>query len=74
MGKISRRRHVAKAVTWRILATTTTVLLVWMVSGDWAIGAKIGVLEFFVKMVLYYGHERAWYRFIHFGVQENAAA
>ena len=74
MAKISRRRHVAKAVTWRILATTTTILIAWAVSGSWEIGAQIGVLEFFAKLVLYYGHERAWYRFIHFGVKENAAA
>ena len=74
MAKISPRRHIAKSITWRILATTTTILLVGIVSGDWAIGAQIGVLEFFVKMALYYGHERAWYRFIHFGVKENGVA
>ena len=73
MAKISRRRHVAKAVTWRILATTTTMLLVWMVSGNWAIGAQVGAMEFFLKMAIYYGHERVWYRFIHFGVEENEA-
>ena len=74
MTKISRRRHVAKAFTWRVLATTTTVLIAGLVSGDWAIGAQIGAIEFFAKLVLYYGHERAWYRFAHFGVKENVAA
>lgn len=74
MAKISRRRHVAKAVTYRILATTTTILIARVVSGSWEIGAQIGVLEFFAKIVLYYGHERAWYRFIHLGAKENAAA
>lgn len=74
MTQISRRRHVAKAFTWRILATATTILIAGMVAGDWAIGAQIGVIEFFTKMVLYYGHERAWYRFVHFGVKESAGA
>jgi uncharacterized membrane protein len=74
MAKISRSRHIAKTVTWRIIATSTTILIAGTVAGDWAIGAQIGVIEFFTKMVLYYGHERAWYRFIHFGVKENAAA
>ena len=74
MTKISPRRHVAKALTWRVLATATTVLIAGLVSGDWTIGAQIGVIEFFAKVVLYYGHERAWYRFVRFGVRESAAA
>ena len=73
MAKISRRRHVAKAVTWRILATTATILIAGMVSGSWEVGAQIGTMEFFAKLALYYGHERAWYRLIHFGVGDNAA-
>ena len=71
---INRRRHAAKAFTWRLLATTTTILIAGLVSGDWTIGAQIGAIEFFAKLVLYYGHERAWYRFVHFGVNESAAA
>ncbi len=74
MTKVSRTRHMAKAVTWRILATTTTVLIAGIIAGDWAIGAQVGFFEFFAKMILYYGHERVWYRFIHLGVKENAAA
>ncbi len=74
MTKISRRRHVAKALTWRIFATMATLLIAGLVTGDWAIGARIGVIEFFAKMVLYYGHERVWYSFSRFGVRESAAA
>ena len=69
MTEISRKRHVAKAFTWRVLASTTTLLIAGLVSGDWTIGAQIGAIEFFAKMVLYYGHERAWYRFVRFGVK-----
>lgn len=68
MTKIAPRRHLAKTVTWRIVATTTTVLIAWMVSGDWRVGAEVGFFEFFAKMFLYYGHERAWYRFSRLGV------
>ncbi len=74
MTKIARRRHLAKAFTWRVLATTTTMLIAGLVSGDWVIGAQIGGIEFFAKLVLYYGHERAWYRFVRLGVGENVAA
>jgi len=33
-----------------------------LVSGDYRIGLKVGFLEFFIKMLLYYFHERIWYR------------
>ena len=73
MTKISRTRHIMKAVTWRILATTTTILIAGTLTGDWAIGAQIGALELVSKLVLYYAHERVWYRFIPLGVKPNAA-
>ena len=36
--KVSAKRHVAKTLTWRILATTDTFLLAWLITGqvDWA--------------------------------------
>lgn len=58
----SRVRHIAKTITWRILATLTTITLAWIVSGDPWIGVTVGGWEFFIKMILYYFHERAWYK------------
>lgn len=54
------RRSLAKTFSWRILATLTTVLLVWCVYHDITKAFGIGLVEFFVKMIVYYGHERAW--------------
>ena len=65
---ISRKRHVAKAMTWRVVASTATVIIAWAVVGDWRIGFQVGGIEFFVKMLLYYTHERVWYNYIGLGV------
>ena len=65
---ISWKRHAAKTMTWRVVATTTTVIIAWSVTGDWRVGLEVGGIEFFVKMLLYYLHERVWYRFIDLGV------
>lgn len=59
----SKKKHIAKTITWRLLATLTTIILAWLVSGDYTIGLKVGFLEFFVKMLLYYFHERIWYNY-----------
>ena len=65
---ISRTRHAIKAVTWRAVATTATVLIAWWVTGDWSVGIEVGTVEFFAKMLLYYLHERFWYKFVGLGV------
>ena len=59
--KISKR-HLAKTLSWRFIGTLDTLLLAWLISGDLSVGAKISVLEMITKMILYYLHERLWFR------------
>ena len=68
--QINRLRHVLKTITWRTVGTLDTVLLGWLVSGDPTVGLTIGFLELFTKMILYYLHERAWYK-IDFGIKRE---
>lgn len=58
----SRRRHLLKTVTWRIVGTIDTMVLAWLISGDPMVGLKVGAAEIITKMALYYFHERAWHR------------
>jgi adenylylsulfate kinase len=66
----SKARHLAKTITWRIVGTIDTMLLAWLISGDPMMGFKIGSAEVITKMVLYYLHERTWYR-INFGLDRR---
>lgn len=63
MSNHSHRRHLAKTITWRIVGTTDTVLLSWIITGDPSMGLKIGFIELVSKLILYYLHERFWYNF-----------
>ena len=67
---IDRSRHLLKTFTWRTIGTLDTIVLGWMVSGDPAIGLTIGSLELVTKMILYYLHERVWYR-VDFGIKRE---
>lgn len=58
----SHKRHIAKAITWRIIGTIDTVILSWIISGSPSIGLKVGIAEVITKMILYYLHERAWFK------------
>ena len=56
------RRSLAKSITWRVTATLTTMLLVWIATDQVNTAISIGIAEVIVKMLIYYGHERAWAR------------
>lgn len=58
----SYKRHIAKAITWRVVGTIDTIILSWIISGNPLIGLKIGMAEVVTKMLLYYGHERVWFK------------
>lgn len=61
-----KRRSMIKAVSWRILATLTTMLIVFVFTGKLGLTLIIGGMDAFVKMVLDYFHERTWNK-IHWG-------
>ena len=56
----SHARSLAKAFTWRVTATLTTAVIAYIVTGELSMAAMIGGIEFIVKFITYYGHERAW--------------
>ena len=58
----SRKRHIAKAITWRLIGTLDTILISWFITGNPLIGVKIGMAEIMTKMLLYYLHERFWFK------------
>ena len=66
----SHRRHIAKAITWRVVGTIDTILLSWLISGSAYTGLKIGLSEVLTKMFLYYLHERLWFN-VKLGVKTN---
>lgn len=67
---IDRKRHILKTITWRIIGTIDTMILAWFITGNPLTGLTIGGLEVFTKMILYYLHERAWYK-SNFGIRDR---
>lgn len=69
--KVGFQRHLAKTITWRIVGTIDTILLSWLITGNFEMGLTIGGVEVFTKMFLYFIHERLWYKFSKFGVYDD---
>ena len=60
MSVDTKKRTMAKTITWRITASLTTFLIAWILTGDILVGASIGSIEALAKIFLYYFHERIW--------------
>ncbi len=61
-AKESQRRSLAKAITWRVVATSTTMAIVFGFTGKLLLAGGIGLVESLSKMLFYYIHERLWSR------------
>ena len=68
--KVTKARSLLKTLSWRILASTDTFLLTWLVTGSHRAGLTVSLLEVITKMILYYLHERVWLR-SNFGTKEK---
>ena len=62
MKILSKKRHIAKTITWRIIASLDTLFLGWLLTDNLRLGASLMSLEVVTKTFLYYFHERTWYK------------
>ena len=71
MTEVSHKRHLAKAVTWRIIASLTTALIAWAFGLPPKAVGGVFLADLIIKFVLYYAHERIWYKYSKFGVAND---
>lgn len=53
-------RSALKSISFRIVATSTTIALILAFTKNLVVSFEIGFIEFFGKLLLYYFHERLW--------------
>lgn len=58
----ARIRSIIKALTWRVIATCTTMGLVYVATRDLDLMAAVGAADVLIKLFFYYCHERVWGR------------
>jgi len=62
MYKETNKRSIVKGVTWRLIATTTTVIIVYLFFGRLDLAIATGLLESVLKIGLFWLHERMWFK------------
>ena len=69
----SNKRHIIKTFSWRGIGTLDTIFFGWLITGNPFTGLKIGGIETVSKMLLYFAHEKLWYK-INFGLDRRNKA
>jgi len=69
--KVTRNRHIAKTISYRLISTAIGFITMWAVSGSVKVGAAFGVAELLWKPIQYYIHERVWYKWIKYGINDK---
>lgn len=62
--KDSRTRSIFKGLTWRFIASGTTMSVVYLLTGNLELVAGVGVIDVIAKLMFYYLHEQAWGKII----------
>ena len=62
MYKETNGRSIAKGISWRLVATTTTIAIVYFFFERLDLAIAAGLVETVLKVGLFWAHERAWFR------------
>ena len=58
----TKRRSLAKALSWRVFATMITGSVAFALTGKAGFAVQIGLIDTVIKIFVYFGHERLWHR------------
>jgi uncharacterized membrane protein len=57
---VSKKRSLAKSVTWRLVAIVVTFIVGYIMTGSLELAASLSVVSNVINFILYYLHERVW--------------
>jgi uncharacterized membrane protein len=64
MSDVPLKRHILKTISYRILGTLITVISAYALGASFEMSSLLGVGELLIKPIVYFLHERVWYKFI----------
>ena len=65
------KRHIAKTISYRILSSSFGFFTMWYITSDIRIGTAFSMAEIIIKPLIYFIHERIWYRYIKYGLKKE---
>ncbi len=65
------KRHIVKSVSYRFIGTITTIILTISAGLPIKWAGMVGLGELIIKPIIYFLHERFWYKFIKYGLKKE---
>lgn len=69
--KVSVKRHILKSISYRVLGSLTTILIAMLFGVPIVWASMLGATEILIKPIIYFLHERVWYKFIRYGIRDD---
>ncbi len=66
------KRHIAKSISYRFVGTITTIILTVSAGLPLKWAGMVGLGELVLKPIIYFFHERVWYKWIKFGLKNKS--
>ena len=66
------KRHIAKSISYRFIGTITTIILTVSAGLPLKWAGMVGIGELVLKPIIYFLHERVWYRYIKYGLKDKS--
>ena len=67
IGMDSQKRTIVKTLLWRFIASGTTVVVVFALSGNVVLGLSAAAIGIPLKLFMYYFYERFWMTTVEWG-------
>ena len=68
---VNTKRHIAKTISYRVISTTLGFITMWIITKSITVSTAFSLVEIIWKPVQYYIHERVWYKWIKYGVENK---
>ncbi len=65
------KRHIVKSISYRCIGTLTTIILTVLAGLPIKWAGMVGLGELIIKPVIYFIHERIWYKWVKFGLKKS---
>ncbi len=65
------KRHIVKSISYRFIGTITTIILTIFAGLPIKWAGIVGLAELIIKPIIYFLHERVWYKWIKYGLKNK---
>lgn len=69
--KSDKIRHILKTISYRLFSLIATFVISFLLTGSILVSLSISSIELIIKSILYYVHERIWYKKIRIKNEKN---